>query len=194
MTEKRWNVSAEGPEINTEVLRNEKVRKRSKDEFAQNRHNDEPIGNAYDRVTGENESPILVPEFLTGRMPSRSHLNQSHDDLNPLLDTTIPAQERTAPVAESYPIHRLADVLTSMQNRPTAQQLTIRPVNSNTMTFDGKSEKFELFEDLFHTMIEMQPKMSEQMKFNPFTLFWGKTRCRLSETLVQPTDELLKTY
>ena len=48
MTQKGWNVPAEGPETNTEVLRNGKVRNNSKDEFAQNRHNDEPIGNAYD--------------------------------------------------------------------------------------------------------------------------------------------------
>ena len=89
-------------------------------------------------VTGDNESPVLVPGFPTGRrMPSRTHLNHSHDDLNPLLDTTIPAQERPTPAAELDPINRLADVLTSMQNRPTAQQLTIRPVKSNTMTFDG---------------------------------------------------------
>ena len=32
------------------------------------------------------------------------------------------------------------------------------------MTFDGKSEKFDLFEDLFHTIIKMQSEMSEQMK------------------------------
>ena len=55
-----------------------------------------------------------------------------------------------------------------MQNGPTAQQLTIRTVNSNTMTFDGKSEKFELFEDHFHTIIKMQPEMTEQMKINHF--------------------------
>ena len=119
-------------------------------------------------VTGDNESPVLVPEFLTGRMPSRPHLKQSHDDFNPLLDTTISAQKRPTPVSELDPINRLADVLTSMQNRPTAQQLTIRPVNSNTMTFDGKSEKFELFEDLFHTIIKMQPEMSERMMINHF--------------------------
>ena len=101
-------------------------------------------------------------------MPSRSHLHRSHDDLNPLLDTTIPAQERTIPAPEQDPINRLADALTSMQNRPTAQELTIRPVKSITMTFDGKNEKFELFEDLFHTMIKMQPDMSEQMKINHF--------------------------
>ena len=40
--------------------------------------------------------------------------------------------------------------------------MTFRPVTTNSMTFDGKSEKFELFEDLFHTMIEMQPAMTEQ--------------------------------
>ena len=102
-------------------------------------------------------------------MPSRTHLTQSHDDLNPLLDTTFPAQKRTPPAAEIDPINRLADVSTSMQNRPTAQQLTIHPVNSNTLTFDGdhlKKEKFELFEDLFHTMIKMPAEMSEQMKIN----------------------------
>ena len=46
--------------------------------------------------------------------------------------------------------------------------MTIRPVHTTPMTFDGKNEKFELFEDLFHTMIEMQPAMTEQMKINHF--------------------------
>ena len=55
-----------------------------------------------------------------------------------------------------------------MQNRPTVQQLSFRQVNANTMTFDGKSELFELLEDLFHTMIKMQPEMSEQTKINHF--------------------------
>ena len=32
----------------------------------------------------------------------------------------------------------------------------------------SKREKFELFEDLFYTMIKMQPEMSEQMKLNHF--------------------------
>ena len=117
-------------------------------------------------VTGDNESPNPVPEFLTVRIPSRTHLNQSYEDIN--LDTTIPAHERIATAADPDPITRLADVLITMQNRPTAQKRTIRPVNSNTMTFDGKSEKFELFEDLFHTMIKMQPEMTEQMKINHF--------------------------
>ena len=136
---KGWDVPTERPETNPEVLRNVGTRDNSRSEHVQNRQNDDqPNHNAYHMVTGENESPIQVPEFLTGRIPPETHLNQSYDDIN--LDTTIPAQERTVPALEQDLINRLAEVLTSIQSHPTAQQLTIRPVNSNTMTVDGKSE------------------------------------------------------
>ena len=176
MTKNEWNVPAERPEANSEVLRREKARIDVRIEHVLGRqNNDQPDYNAYDMVTGDNECPSQVSEFLTGGMPSRSQLNQSHEGLNPLFDTTIPAQKRIAPPAvESDPINRLADVLTSMQNRPTAQQLTTSPVHSNTMTFDGKNEKFEMFEDLFHTVMKMQPEMPEQTKINHFNSFLRK--------------------
>ena len=155
-----WDIPSERPEPIPEVQRISNMKntlRNGQDEDHLN--NDFPNQNVHDMVAGENESPNPVPEFLTGRIPSRNHLNQSYEDIN--LDTTIPAQERIATAVEHDPISRLADVLTNMQSRPTAQQLTIRPVNSNTMTFDGKSEKFEQFEDLFHTMIKMQPEKTE---------------------------------
>ena len=160
-TRRGWERSDERPEGYSEVEYNAKAKTTLNSE-----HGDKAHRYVHDMVTGDNESPNQVPEFLTGRILSRTHLNQSYEDIN--LDTTIPAQERIATAADSDPTTRLADVLTTMQNRPTAQQLTILPVNSNTMTFDGKSEKFELFEDLFHTMIKMQPEMTEQMKINHF--------------------------
>ena len=167
VTRKGWNVLAERPEPNPEVKRNLNAKSNPINEQDEGHQNgDLPSHNVHDIVTGENESPNPVPEFLTGRIPSRNHLDQSYEDIN--LDTTTSAQERIATTVDPDPISRLADVLTNIQNRPTAQQLTIRPVNSNTMTFDGKSEKFELFEDLFHTMIKMQPEMTEQMKINHF--------------------------
>ena len=166
-TRRGWETSIERPETYSEIQQNPKAKTNFSSEHSENhRKGDRTQSNVHDMVTGDNESPNPVPEFLTGRIPSRSHLNQSYEDIN--LDTTIPAHERIATAADPDPITRLADVLTTMQNRPTAQQLTIRPVNSNTMTFDGKSEKVELFEDLFHTMIKMQPEMTEQMKINHF--------------------------
>ena len=166
-TRRGWEVPVERPEVNAEEQRIPSAKADCRNE---QHDGNRPIGQSsrqvHDMVTGDNESPLQVPEFLTGRVSSRNHLDRSYEEIN--LDTTIPAQERNAPAAQTDPITRLADVLTTMQNRPTAQQLTIRPVNSNTMTFDGKSEKFELFEDLFHTMIKMQPEMTEQMKINHF--------------------------
>ena len=55
-----------------------------------------------------------------------------------------------------------------MNNKPSTQTLMMRPVGTAALTFDGKSEKFELFEDLFHTMIKIQPDKTETMKINQF--------------------------
>ena len=41
----------------------------------------------------------------------------------------------------------------------------------NTLTFNGKlekNEKFEYFEDLFHTTLKMQPHLTEEIKINHF--------------------------
>ena len=131
----------------------------------------------YDMVTGANLTPQMVPEFLTGR-PTQSQNKTPHQQCvnDDTLDTTIPAQIPPVPTnirdmpfeAPIDPINRLADVIMGMNNKPSAQTLMVRPVNTTTLTFDGKSEKFELFEDLFHTMIKMQPDMTETMKINHF--------------------------
>ena len=131
----------------------------------------------YDMLTGAKLTPHMVPEFLTGRpMQSRNHIPQQNADNNDILDTTLPAQQtptrntttEAIPEPPVDPINRLADVIMGMNNKPSAQTLLVRPVNTTTLTFDGKSEKFELFEDLFHTMIKMQPAMTEAIKINHF--------------------------
>ena len=95
-------------------------------------------------------------------------------------------------------IHRLVDVLTRLQNRPSAQQqLTICPVNSNTMTFDGENEKFELIEDLLHRMIKLQPEkpeMSELMKNIHFIHFSAKKPYKPSETSTRAKDKPWRRY
>ena len=117
-------------------------------------------------VTGANEAQQPIPEFLTGRIHSIPNLERQQSNHNVSLDTTLPAPEPEATEPPQDPLNRLADVLVNLQNKP--QTMTIRPVQTTPMTFDGKSEKFELFEDLFHTMIKMQPAMTEQMKINHF--------------------------
>ena len=147
---------------------------RRKDSVYSNKSDDD---DGYDMVTGANLTPQMVPEFLTGRlMQSRNktpHQQCVNDDT---LDATKPAQissvhtnNRDVPSETPLdPIDRLADVIVGMNNNFSAQTLMVRPVSRTTLTFDGKSEKFEQFADLFHTMIKMQPDMLESMKINPF--------------------------
>ena len=118
----------------------------------------------YDMVTGANPTPHMVPEFLTGRpMQPRERL-QRHNSTDHESQETIPqVPETPAPTIPSDPINCLAEVLVGMINCPSAHTLMVRPVSTTTLTFDGKSEKVELFEDLFHTMIKMQPDMTETM-------------------------------
>ena len=123
-------------------------------------------GRSYYMVTGANEAQQLIPEFLSGRIHSIPNLERQQSNHNVSLDTTLPAPDPEVPESTQDPLNRLADVLVNLQNKP--QTMTIRPVQTTPMTFDGKSEKFELFEDLFHTMIKMQPAMTEQMKINHF--------------------------
>ena len=122
-----------------------------------------------DMVTGANLTPHMVPEFLTGRpMQYREPLQRQNSNADESLDHSPQVQEPASQTTPSDPINRLAEVLVGMNNRPSAQTLMVRPVSTTTLTFDGKSEKFELFEDLFHTMIKMQPDMTETMKINHF--------------------------
>ena len=66
-------------------------------------------------------------------------------------------------------INRLADAITGIATQQQPQAATmLKPVSTNTLIFDGKNDKFEIFEDLIHTMLKMQPEMTEAMKINHF--------------------------
>ena len=135
----------------------------------------EPSNETHHMVTGQTAQTNQFPEFLTGRTitPRESPLHQYQN-----LSTQL-SQDNNLPVVEQTPtnqnleannsINRLADAIAGIttQQRPQAATM-LKPVSTNTLIFDGKNEKFELFEDLFHTMLNMQPEMTEAMKINHF--------------------------
>ena len=135
----------------------------------------EPSNETHHMVTGQTAQTNQFPEFLTGRIitPRKSPLHQYQN-----LSTQV-SQDNNLPVVEQTPtnqnleadnsINRLADAIAGIttQQRPQAAAM-LKPVSKNTLLFDGKNEKFELFEDLFHTMLKMQPEMTEAMKINHF--------------------------
>ena len=122
-------------------------------------------------VTGQTAQRNQFPEFLTGRIvtprnpPSHQYQNLSTQvsQVNnlPVIEQTPRNQNSDANNSINRPADAIARIAT--QQRPQAAIL-LKPVSTNTLIFDGKNEKFELFEDLFHTMLRMQPEMTEAMK------------------------------
>ena len=125
-------------------------------------------------VTGQTAQTSQFPEFLTERILTPRN-PPSHQYQN--LSTQV-SQDNNLPVVEQLPrnqnsdannsINRLADAIAGIatQQRPPAATM-LKPVSTNTLIFDGKIEKFEL-KDLFHTMLKMQPEMTEAIKINHF--------------------------
>ena len=134
-----------------------------------------PSNPTHHMVIGQTAQTNQFPEFLTGRIVTPRN-PPSHQYQN--LSTQV-SQDNNLPVVEQTPrnqnldannsINRLADAIAGIATQQRPQTATmLKPVSTNTLVFDGKNEKFELFEDLFHTMIKMQPEMTEAMKNNHF--------------------------
>ena len=126
-------------------------------------------------VTGQPARTNHFSEFLTGRI--QTPRNPSSDQYQNLSTQVI--QDNNLPMVEQTPrnqnsdannsINRLADTIAGIATQQRPQTATmLKPVSKNTLIFDGKNEKFEFSEDLFHTMIKMQPEMTEAMKINHF--------------------------
>ena len=126
-------------------------------------------------VTGQTTRTNQTPEFLTGRiLTPRNPPSQQHQNL-----TTQVSQDNKLVMVEQTPrnqnsdgnnsINRLADANVGIATQQRSQAPTmLKPVSTNTLIFDGKTEKFEFFEDFFQIMLKMQPEMREAMKINHF--------------------------
>ena len=119
-------------------------------------------------VTGQAAQTNQIPEFLTGHILTPRNPS-SHQYQN--LSTQV-SQDNNLPVVEQTPrnqnsdannsINCLADAIAGIATQQRPQAATVlKPVSTKTLIFDGKNEKFELFEDLFHTMLKMQPEMTK---------------------------------
>ena len=156
-------------------------------------------------VTGQTAQTNQIPEFLNGQVLtpriSLSHQYQnlstqaSHDNNLPVVEQTPRNQNSDA----NNSINRLADAIAGIatQQRPQAATM-LKSVSTNTLTFGGKNEKFELFEDLFHTMLKMQPEMTEAMKINSFHAHLRKEALQIFRNISAPNkrtlDEVLNVF
>ena len=112
-------------------------------------------------VTGQTAQTNQIPEFLTGRiLTPRNPPSQHHQNLS-----TQVSQNNNLPMVEQTSRNQNSNANNSINCLVDAQAATmLKPVSTNTIIFDGKNEKFELF----HTILKMQLEMTEAMKINHF--------------------------
>ena len=126
-------------------------------------------------VTRQTAQTNQFPEFLFGRIltpgnpPSHQHQNLSTQESQDNNLSVVEQTPRNENSDANNSINRLADAKGGIATHQRPQAATmLKPVSPNTLIFAGKNEKFEFFDDLFHTMLKMQPEMTEAMKINHF--------------------------
>ena len=107
-------------------------------------------------ATGQSNQTDQISEFLTRRiLTPRNPPSPQHQNLS-----TQVSQNNSLPMVEQLPrnqnsdtnnsINHLADAIAGIatQQRPQAATM-LKPVSTNTLIFDGKSDNIDFFEDLF---------------------------------------------
>ena len=126
---------------------------------------------------------------------------QSSQNPQSLNDTTgsHAAQNTTTSSATPLdPVNQIALAIEKLANKNESQTF-FHP--KNTLTFNGKNEKnekFEYFEDLFHTTLRMQPNLTEDMKINHFHAHLRglalKTFKNIQRTPTTTLEDILKVF
>ena len=129
---------------------------------------------------------VLIGSRLNGRQRSRdrqltqrgdttiSEPAQPQNMIRQLSrDTTLPVLENTHKRASNdhkTSIKRLVQAIAGIasQQQPTTPAIP-KPASTNTLMFDQKNEQFELFEDLLHAMLRLQPEEIKAKKNKHFS-------------------------
>ena len=89
-------------------------------------------------------------------------------------------------------MNRLSDATAGIAAQQCPQAATmLKPVSTNTKLFDGRNKKFQLFEDLFHTMLKRQPEMKEAMKINHFHAHLRKDALQTFKNIIASNKKTL---
>ena len=162
----------------------------------------ENIRDNFDEET-ENESRSFYTPTKSVRMNStQNEPNISRNMVTGVLNDSTNQPKRAKARSQSQP---------PSKERPTAARTLFAPDKSSTTmlpmpkaltaslpTFDGKSEKFELFADLFRNNIKMYPHLTDLQKINYFhSLLRGdalQAFCNIEYSKKDSLDEIMTIF
>ena len=122
--------------------------------------------------------------------------------VNGVLNDSTNQPKRTKVRSQSQPPSKERPAITRTLFAPEQNNTTMLPMpnalTASLPTFDGKSEKFELFEDLFRNNIKMYPHLTEIQKINYFhSLLRGdalQAFCNIEDSKKHSLDEIITIF
>ena len=124
--------------------------------------------------------------------------SQNPQSLNDTTGSHAAQNTTTSSATRLDPVNQIALAIEKLANKNESQTF-FHP--KNTLTFNGKNEKnekFEYFEDLFHTTLRMQPNLTEDMKINHFHAHLRglalKTFKNIQRTPTTTLEDILKVF
>ena len=129
-------------------------------------HNESDVDVAINPEDESDAEEVEDYHMVTGA--NRQLHRQSSQKLNDTVGSHADHNLSNSTVKPLDPVNQIALAIEKLANKNPSQSL-FHP--KNTLTFNGeneKNEKFEYFEDFFHTTLRMQPNLTEDMKINHF--------------------------
>ena len=136
------------------------------------------IGHCCDMVTGVQEEIRYCPDMVTGVQEKIPHCSSgfSSGKKKKARSTRQPQfrSENTPATTEADQILLALQQLATNTNSANVNTISnrisklLKSLTTTMPTFDGKSEKFELFEDLFQTSLKIHNQLTEEDKINYF--------------------------
>ena len=124
--------------------------------------------------------------------------SQNPQSLNDTTGSHVDHNRSNSTTKSIDPVNQIALAKEKLANKNSRPSL-FHP--KNTLTFNGKkrkNEKFEYFEDLFHTILRMQPNLTEDMKINHFHAHLRnlalKTFLNIQRTPTTTLEDVLKVF
>ena len=152
----------------------------------------------------ENETRSFYTPTKSVRITSTQNndTNSSRNMVTGVLTDSTNQPKRTKARSQSQPPSKERPVAARTLFATDKNDSTTLPMpkalTASLPTFDGKSEKFELFEDLFRNNIKMYPHLTEIQKINYFhSLLRGdalQAFCNIEDTKKDSLDEIMTIF
>ena len=162
----------------------------------------ESVRDNFDEETENETRNFYTPTKSVRINPTQNDPNICRNMVTGVLIDSTNQPKRAKVRSQSQPPSKERPAAARTLFAPDKSSTTMLPMpktlTASLPTFDGKSEKFELFEDLFRNNIKMYPHLTEIQKINYFhSLLRGDTLqafCNIEDSKKDSLDEIMTIF